>query len=129
MEPTNLNPADPEDPIGNLLRCQSDEALPDHGFTARVLANLPETPLKEPKRPRAFSRRSLLIGAATLIAALVWIGNNALPANVNASVNFFDLAHELEVITSDQGVIWGLSILVFSFATLWYLDSGPDVAE
>lgn len=124
-----MTPIDPEDPLESLLQRQTSEVLPDNGFTAGVLNRLPETSSRKAKTPRRLSLRTILIGAAALIAAMVLIRNNALPVEVNSSAGYFDLVHELEIFTTDQGVLLGLSILAFSFATLWYLDFSQDVTE
>jgi hypothetical protein len=64
---TNNSPTSPEhtDPFDVLLR-ESEAHVPDDGFTARVLANLPSRRRSEPLRLALFAA-AWLAGVATLL--------------------------------------------------------------
>lgn len=69
MEPTNLNSPPPDDEqLEALLRRAASAALPDDGFSTRVLAALPS---KDPS-PSPLLRPTLCVVAAVAGTAFAW---------------------------------------------------------
>ena len=76
-----MNPPDTNDPLDAMLREQNDY-IEDNGFTARVMAALPQ------RRPRASPRSALLLGATAIgyALAILWVPWNLL--NSGALLSF-----------------------------------------
>lgn len=105
---------DPQrDPLENLLRESARLALPDTGFSARVMQALPATP-----RARPWLKPSLVTGSAALGSALAW---GLAPAGTSLLQGFLDLAR-LQSQTPSAFAALGLSLVTAVVAAVLVVE-------
>lgn len=119
-----MKPEDAQDFVEAMLRSQSQKELPDDGFTARVLNHLPAPAARLAPRRRTLSRRSLLLTAAIVVGSgLALLRGNPQSSDFVTEFDVSRLAEATGQFVGDPSVLLGLSILGFSFATLYFLDA------
>jgi hypothetical protein len=98
-----MNPPDTNDPLDALLR-EQNTYIEDNGFTARVLAALPQS------RPRARWRSTLLLSATAIGYALAiqWMPWNLLNSSALLAFNPQALLAYGILFAIVASLIWGL---------------------
>jgi hypothetical protein len=116
MEPNDLNSTPNDDSRLEMLLGQPAPAIPDHGFSTRVLAALPpRTPARRPGLRLAFCS----VGAAIGLVAAWLIG--ATSAGLAGPDELAQTGGRLVDIFSNPNVLLALTIAAASLAlTLWH---------
>ena len=98
-----MNPSDTNDPIDALLR-EENHYIDDNGFTARVMAALPQ------RRPRASLRAALLLCASAIgyVLAIRWVPWNLLSSGALLSLNGQALLAYGLLLTIFGSLLWGV---------------------
>jgi len=98
-----MNPSDTNDPLDALLREQNDY-IEDNGFTARVMAALPQ------RRPRTSLRPALLLGATVIgyVLAILWVPWNLLNSGALLSLNGQALLAYGLLLVIFGSLLWGV---------------------
>jgi hypothetical protein len=99
-----MNPPETNDPLDAWLR-EQDKYIEDNGFTARVIAALP-------RRPRAWLRPAILLGATTIgsVLAALWLPWGNLPVLDSSALFSLDsqvLMPWVLVLTVMASLVWG----------------------
>ena len=97
-----MNPPDTNDPLDTLLR-EQNAYIEDNGFTARVIAALPQ-------RRRAWFRPALLLGATAIgcVLAIWWLPWNLLNASTLLSFNSQALLAYALFLAIVGSLVWGV---------------------
>ena len=98
-----MNPSDTNDPLDALLREQNDY-IEDNGFTAGVMAALPQ------RRRRASLRPALLLGATAVgyILAIRWVPWNLVNSSASLSLNSHALLAYGLLLAVFGSLLWGV---------------------
>lgn len=104
---------DDRDPIEALLRADARAALPDDGFSARVVNALPAT-----ARPNAWVRPALVAGSGAVGALLAWL---LAPAGTSVVQGFADLARA-QSLTPSAWAALGLAMGMAAVAAVLVAD-------
>jgi len=103
------------DPIERLLRENARQALPDEGFSARVVDALPSPVLHE-----RWLRPVLVLGSAAIGSILAW---GFAPAGTSLLQGFLDLAR-LQSNTPSALAALGLALAMAVIAAVLVVDEG-----
>ena len=98
-----MNPSDTNDPLDALLR-EQNHYIEDNGFTARVMAALPQ------RRRRLSLRRALLFSATAIgyILAIWWLPWNLLASSALLSFNAQALLAYGLLLAIFGSLLWGV---------------------
>lgn len=103
------------DPIETLLRANARGALPDAGFSARVVHALPPRRLARP-----WLKPLLVTGSAAIGSALAW---GLAPSGISLLQGFLDLAR-LQSHTPSAFAALGLAVAMAVIAAVLVADEG-----
>src|ERR1700690_2994888 len=107
MEPEGLTPDHPDDVrLEALLRASAPQELPDNGFSARVLAELP---LEEPEGAWWRRRNTFLVAGAVAGFAVVLASGGTRPAVATINTSLAGALSSLAGILSQTGVMLALA--------------------
>jgi hypothetical protein len=98
-----MNPPDTNDPLDALLR-ERNTYIDDNGFTARVLAALPQ------RRSRVWLRPTLLLGTTAIgyVLAIRWVPWNLLNPSTLLSLNSQALLAYGLLLAIVGSLLWGV---------------------
>jgi hypothetical protein len=103
------------DPIERLLRASAGMALPDAGFSVRVMHALPAEP-----QARPWLKPLLVTGSAAIGSALAW---GLAPSGISLLQGFLDLAR-LQSHTPSAYAALGLALAMAVIAAVLVVDEG-----